>query len=549
MTADEQTRARGPADIIIRAGRIYSMDGAGRTYRALAIRTGRILAASAERHGLDDLIGPATQIVDSAGLTVLPAFDDTHARLLAAGRAVHDVHLDYARYLSHCVELIRARAAVAPPGQWIRTAANWHEFDLAERRLPTAAELDAATTDHPVLVKRGSHHAACNSLALGRAGFTASTPDPEGGTIARNSSGQPTGWLIGSAVALAERLLPVPGPDEQVEALGAAARDFAASGIGTVRDVTVSRDDVSLLRHALSRGLLAVRVRVALPVPLPGDRLKIGAFLDGLDEDGITPESGDDRLRVWGVAITLDQAPVSAPELRWDARELEDAVHRAAKRGWKVGVHAWRGPAVRTVLDAYERVLQREPGLPPGALVIEHAGLADPDQRSRAVRLGIPVTVQYPLLAALAPAMVKRCGKQLAGDVFPLRGWLDEGATLAAGSGYPAGSYAAMASLAGMVTRDTHAGVLGGRHAISRHEAAHLHTAGAARLLGEHHVRGTLAPGMLADLTAYALDPFTAPLGAVTGLLPELTMVGGRLVHDRHHLLRPDQPDWMNDAH
>ena len=557
MTADERTGARSHADTLVRAGRIYSMDEAGRVYRALALRADRILAVSAERDGLDDLVGPSTQIVDSAGLTVLPAFDDTHARLIAAGRAVRDVPLDQAGNISHCIELIRARAAVTPPGQWIRTGANWHEVNLAERRLPTAAELDTATISHPVLVRRGSRHAAANNLALCLAGINPGTPDPPGGIIARGAAGQPTGWLTGSAIAPAERLIPVPGPDEQVGALGTAARDFAARGIGTVRDVEVSRDEMPLLRHALSAGLLAVRVRVVIPVPFPGERLKVGEFLDGLEEDGITPRSGDDRLRVWGLATALDdkaenggldQPDALTEDLTWDPGELEDAVHRVALRGWKIGVHAWSDRAITTALDVYERVLQRDPGLPPGILVIEHAGLAGPDQRARAVRLRIPVTVQYPLLAALATVLVERCGDQRVHDVFPLREWLDEGGTLAAGSGYPGGSYAAMASLAGMVTRDTRAGVLGAPHAITRQEAARLHTAGAARLLGEQHLGGMLAPGMLADLVAYTADPFTAPIGTVAGLLPELTIVGGRPVHDTHQLLRPHHEDWLNSA-
>ena len=297
MTSDKQTGPREHADILVRAGRIYSMDEAGRVYRALAVRAGRILALSADRGGLDDLIGPSTQIVDSAGLTVLPAFDDTHASLIAAGRAVRDVPLDQARSLSHCIELIRARAAVARPGQWIRTAANWHELNLAERRLPTAAELDTATTDHPVLVKRGSRHAAANSPALHLAGITVYTADPPGGSIGRDAAGQPTGTLTGSAIALAERLLPVPGRDEQVGALSTAARDFAARGIGTVRDITVRPDDIPLLRAALSLGALPVRVRVLIPVPFSWDGHQIGEYLVRLREDGIAPGSGDGRLR------------------------------------------------------------------------------------------------------------------------------------------------------------------------------------------------------------------------------------------------------------
>jgi predicted amidohydrolase YtcJ len=544
MTPDKQTGPREHADILVRAGRIYSMDEAGRVHRALAVRVNRILAVSAEPDGLDDLIGPVTQIVDSAGLTVIPAFDDTHARLIAAGRAARDVPLDQARYISHCIQLIRARAVVTPPGQWIRTGSNWHEANLAERRLPTAAELDVATTDHPVLVKRGNRHAAANTVALHLAGITAGTPDPSGGMIVKDASGQPVGWLVDSAIARVERLLPVPGLDEQVAALGAAASDFAARGIGTVRDVAVHRDEIPLLRRALSLGLLPIRVRAVIPLPFPWDRPRVGEFLGALHEDGIVPGSGDSRLLVWGLAIALDDPCVGAPEITgqlWsDPGELASTVRLAVQRGWKVGVRACGDRSIDTVLGAYERVLKGEPGLPPGRLAIEHAGFAGPGQRARAVRLGIPVTVQYPLLAALAPSLAEYWGEQRVHDLFPLREWLDEGGTLAAGSGYPGGSYAAMASLAGMVTRDSRAGVLGARHAITRQEAAYLHTVGAVRFLGEQHPRGTLAPGMLADLVAYTADPFTAPIGAVAGLLPELTIVGGHPVHDTYQLLRPE---------
>jgi predicted amidohydrolase YtcJ len=88
-------------------------------------------------------------------IVVLPAFVDTHNHLMLAAQNILGVPVSPAADIPGLVRLIRERAALTPPGQWIRSAADWHELGLAERRLPTAAELEEATTDHPVLLQHG----------------------------------------------------------------------------------------------------------------------------------------------------------------------------------------------------------------------------------------------------------------------------------------------------------------------------------------------------------------------------------------------------------
>jgi predicted amidohydrolase YtcJ len=199
-------------------------------------------------------------------------------------------------------------------------------------------------------------------------------------------------------------------------------------------------------------------------------------------------------------------------------------------------VHAWGDHAVRATLDAFEAILNAQPGTPPGTLVLEHVGLAHAGQRARAIALGIPVTVQHPLLYALAPALDQYWGRERITEIFPLREWLNEGAALSAGSDFPNGKYDPMASVWGMVTRQSPAGVLGPGHAITRYEAVRLHTADAARFAGEGHLRGTLALGKLADFAAYPTDPLSCPIDELRGLLPVLTVVGGHPRHDPHGL-------------
>jgi predicted amidohydrolase YtcJ len=167
------------ADLLIRAEAIHTLVPGQGPQRALAVGADRVLALSPDPHGLDGLIGPDTRVVDAPDSTVLPAFDDTHTHLVFAGFSARDVPVHRARNLAEFLDLIRERAAITPDGEWIRTTVNWQELNLAERRLPTTAELDEATDRHPVLVKRGGHNDVVNSYAMNLAGITEQTRTPQ----------------------------------------------------------------------------------------------------------------------------------------------------------------------------------------------------------------------------------------------------------------------------------------------------------------------------------------------------------------------------------
>jgi len=150
------------ADEVIRAGAIYSMTADRNVYRAIALRDEWIVAVSEDPHGLDGLITSGTHVVDEPGMTLIPAFFDTHNHFIIAARNMGKVRADQAHSIAELVELIRQQAAHTPPGQWVQTVDAWHESNLAEGRLPTALELDQATREHPVWVKRGGHIGVAN---------------------------------------------------------------------------------------------------------------------------------------------------------------------------------------------------------------------------------------------------------------------------------------------------------------------------------------------------------------------------------------------------
>ena len=118
----------------------------------MATREDTIIGLSKEAYGLDSFVSAETRVVDDPELTLLPPFIDTHNHLLEATRNEGLVRVETARSLKDFLDLISIRASRTPQGRWIQTSNVWHEHGLAENRLPTARELDQATSDHPVLV-------------------------------------------------------------------------------------------------------------------------------------------------------------------------------------------------------------------------------------------------------------------------------------------------------------------------------------------------------------------------------------------------------------
>ncbi|WP_406450567.1 amidohydrolase [Streptomyces sp. NBC_01622] len=525
------------ADLVIRAGAIHTLVPGRAPQRALAVRGDRIAALSPDPGGLDHLLRPHTTVHDLPGATVLPAFDDTHTHLIYAALGAHDVPVHRAHDIPEFLDLIRERAKTTPEGEWIRTTTNWQELNLAERRMPTAAELDRATDRHPVLVKRGGHNDVVNSYALRLAGITEDTPVPPGGVIGRDADGRLDGRLIDNALGLVERLVPAPDRAERIDGLRLATAQYAATGIGIVRDCAVGLEDYAVLLAAREAGALGIRVRALISALGMTSAAQVEDLLDVMEK---WRDDSDPWLRVWGVKFGLDggleagatEEPYACDHafsgtLTWEPDALVEAVEAVVRRGWRVGTHAYGDRAVRTLLDVYERVLARNPGLPAGTLVMEHGGLAGPEQRARAVELGIPVTIQQPLLHDTAEVEEGFWGPERVARLFPARGWIDLGAQVSAGSDFPVGQFGVMRSVYGMITRQTVIGPKGPEHAITYDEALTLHTANAALLCGDQSLRGTLSPGRLADLTVWEQDPARCPSDALRDLNPLHTFVGG----------------------
>ena len=529
-------------DYLIRAGTIHSMTG--KTYRSVGLRGAEIAAASAEPDGLDDLTGHSTAVVDASDLTLLPAFADSHEHLIEASRNTLLVPVEGARSVAEFTGMVADAARDATPGKWILTSIAWHESNLAENRVPTLAELDAAAPDHPVLARRGGHFAMVNSAALRAVGVSADTPDPPGGKIGRLADGSRDGTLEGGAVYQVAAFAPGPSRAELAAALGTTSAAYGALGVGTIREAMTTLDDLAAYTDAWEQGLLQVRVRLMMRVPsepeLSTDQAL--ALIRGL---GARSGFGDDWLRIWGLKLVMDGGvegaaledpyandPGNSGHLNWEPAAMTQVCAEAVRRGWRIGTHAVGDRALRTLLDVYEAVVEQTGPVPPWTLVIEHGMVSDAAQRDRAVRDGFGVTVQYPVLWNMGSEMLRTWGPERTRRVTPLDQWLAAGADLAAGTDIVQ-PFNPMTNVWGMVTRGTKsAGIQGPGHAISIGTALELYTMGTAALNHEQDRLGSITPGNLADLVAYPLDPLTAAPDGLAELTPAFTIVGGRATHD-----------------
>src|SRR5277367_2516131 len=184
------------ADLILRNGKIATLDGPKAPVSAAAIKAGRILDTGDDA-ALQLYIGPETQTIDLGGRTVIPGLNDSHIHLIRGGLNYNlELRWEGVPSVSDALRMLRDQAQRTPQGQWVRVVGGWTEFQFAERRMPTLEEINAAAPDTPVFVLHLYCRALLNRAALRFCGYTRDSVNPAGGEIQRDSAGNPTGLLV-----------------------------------------------------------------------------------------------------------------------------------------------------------------------------------------------------------------------------------------------------------------------------------------------------------------------------------------------------------------
>src|SRR5271167_3735480 len=183
-------------DIVLHRGRFTTLDPACPAADAVAIKHGKFIAVGRDEEVMP-LAGPDTKIVDLKGRRALPGLIDNHLHIIRGGLNFNmELRWDGVRSLSDAMSMLKRQVAITPPPQWVRVVGGFTEHQFAEKRLPTIDELNAVAPDTPVFLLHLYDRAILNAAALRAVGYTKVTPEPPGGEIVRNPTGEPTGLLL-----------------------------------------------------------------------------------------------------------------------------------------------------------------------------------------------------------------------------------------------------------------------------------------------------------------------------------------------------------------
>jgi predicted amidohydrolase YtcJ len=519
-------------------GDVVTLDPARPRVGAVGIAAGRVVALGTPREVRAGL--PAGTPELAVGGTAVPGFVDSHVHLLWAGRAASRVALDDARSIPEIQHRIRDFIERHPEQDWIEAEAGFDAVDLAEGRLPTLDELDAAAPGRALLLDRRSHDALVNTRALVLAGITAATPDPPGGRIERDAGGRPTGLLVEHpAVALVGAVRPEPDERTRIGWIEAGQRELLAHGITTAMDPAVDGPDLAAYAAAGRAGRLELRVAV---MPL-GDALAGDAELDRRVADCALDTAAPGRLWRGPTKLFLDGGGSLGTALRsepWpgtggyrgnqtlSSETLFAHCSAAAAAGRGVGVHAVGDAAIDLVLTTLTEVNRTVPIAGLGFHLI-HAYLGPTAaMMATAARLGVAVSAHPALQWDFGPTLIDRLGETEAAAANPLRSWLDAGVLVGGGSDGPGPPLSVLAGMAQARTRRVRdrSTPLGPDQAITAAEALTMFTTGAARITGGPG-HGRLAVGEPGDLALLSVDPLRCAPEALLGARVQSTVVGG----------------------
>ncbi len=524
---------RVPADTVY-VGRILTLDPAHPEVQALAVSGDRIVAAGSEAE-VDAEVGGAVRRVRLGGVAV-PGLTDAHVHVMMFGEQLETLDL---RGLAkdEIVRRVAERARAAAPGAWIE-GRGWDQGSWRPVAFPTAADLDAAIPDHPVVLSRiDAHSIWVNTAALRAAGITRRTPDPPGGRIMRLKDGSPSGMLVDEAVPLVTKVMPTPTHAQRLARLQAALGQLVRLGLTSVHDANVDLEGIALYKELMASGKLPLRVYVMATgtgdtaaellqqdpqVALGDHRLTIRAFKVFLD--GALGSRGAELLAPYS------DAPDQTGLVLMKDADLDALVKGAAARGYQVNAHAIGDRAVRRALDAFEQY--GGPDLAARRFRVEHASVVSPADLPRFAALGVIASMQPGFVSEYSRWAIDRLGPTRVLDVMPVADLLKSGAIVAAGTDYPAAdSVNPIDTLFSMTTRRGADGKPeGGWYPAQRVDtltALRAMTWAPAYAAFQEADLGALTVGRLADLTVLSADPLTTPPDQLRDLSVLMTIVGG----------------------
>lgn len=525
-------------------GTVYTVDDRRPVATAVAVEGDRIVAVGRT----EDLTARFTAgaVIDLRGRAVFPGFTDSHAHLEGLGAALLNLNVGTARSEKEAAALVASAAEDTVQGGWIR-GRGWDQNRWPEAKFPTRKSLDRVCPEIPVFLKRVDGHAVwVNSRVLVIAGITNRTPDPPGGRIVKDESGEPTGVFVDNAVTLLESYLPPPSEAERVEAIRRAVRECLAVGLTEVHDMGVDSSGIEIYKKMIASGEFPFRVYVALEGSIPG-------LWDSYRKSGPVTSGFEGKLRVRALKMYADGALGSRGAALFESysddpgnrgltltsrKELLLKATEALQSGFQLCTHAIGDRANSIVLDVYDEAFKSLQGkkLDP-RFRVEHAQVLSPADIPRFHALGVFPMMQPTHCTSDMPWAEARLGPVRVKGAYAWRSLLEHGSIIPGGSDFPVESPNPLLGFYAAITRQDRDGhPAGGWYSgqkMTRDEALKAFTIWGARAGFREMEKGSMEIGKMADLVVLEEDIMKIAPERIPGVKVAMTIVGGVIAYER----------------
>jgi hypothetical protein len=544
-----------PADMVLRNGKIVTVDPSKPQAQALALRGDRIEAVGTEEE-IRRYIGPATEVIDLEGMLAIPGFIESHGHFTSVGESKMSLDLTRAGTWEEIVNMVGEAARKAQPGEWI-LGRGWHQEKWDPKPtpnvegFPTHELLSKASPDNPVLLTHASGHATiANARAMALAKITRSTPDPAGGEIVRDARGNPIGVFKETASGLVRRVLAESRARRTEQELAAerrrqvelAIQECLAKGITTFHDAGVSFDTIDLYKQMADEGRLGLRLYVMIREGNERLTQKLADYrLIGYGNHHLTVRSIkrliDGALGPRGAWLLEPYAdlPSSTGLNTSSVEEIAESARLAIENDFQLCVHAIGDRANRETLDIYEAAFKAHPEKKDLRWRIEHAQHLSAADIPRFGAMGVIASMQGIHCTSDAPYVLARLGEKRAEEgAYVWQKLMKTGAVICNGTDAPVEDVDPIACFYATVSRKLKDGtVFYPEQRMSREEALKSYTYNGAYAAFEEDLKGSLSPGKLADITVLSKDIMTVPEDEIPSARVVYTIVGGKVMYRR----------------
>jgi predicted amidohydrolase YtcJ len=550
-----QSRAAAPpraADLVLRGGKIVTVDDARPEAQALAA-TGDTIVAIGSNADIQPYIGPATKVIELNGALATPGLIDAHVHFTGVGEAARNLKLAPATTWDDIVRTVGDAAKTAKPGEWI-LGRGWHQEKWTHppspnvEGFPLHEALSKASPNNPVWLTHASGHAGfANAKAMQVAGVTKATPDPPGGKILKDASGNPTGLfneraqsLVADALArdLARRT-PAEVEADLRKVIDLAAQESLAKGLTTVSDAGSPPRTIEVMKKVVDERKLPLRVWMMLretPDKLAADmpKYRVVNYGDKRFTVRAIKRAIDGALGSRGAWMLQPYSDLNTSGLNTDSLEdVAKSAELAFINNYQVCVHAIGDRGNRETLNIYEETFKRHPNVDSKSLRwrIEHAQHLNAADIPRFGQMGVIASMQGIHATSDAPFVLARLGPKRAEEgAYVWQKLMKSGAVIANGTDAPVEDIDPIPSFYASVARRLKDGsVFYPDQRMSRMEALRSYTINAAYADFDEGIKGSLAAGKLADVTVFSKDLMTIPEDQIPSTKILYTIVGGRV--------------------